>query len=160
MGGYGSGRWQSYQARDTVEGTLTLNIFKLYRENIITPGARHAGVFSAGNNRMHFTLADNLLTLSYGFTKGPHAGQSMQYAIEIEETHPNFGGVRLWFRCPTCGRRAGKLHLARLKYECRACADLAYQSTREPTARKLLAACYARDRRIERICQKYGIPRP
>lgn len=160
MGGYGSGAWQSYQARDTVEGTLTLNIFKLYRENIIMPGAYRSGVFSAGNSRMKFTLADNLLWLSYDFTKGPHAGQSMHYSIQIAETRPNFGGVRLWFLCPTCGRRAGKLHLARLKYECRTCGGLTYKSTREPTMKKIYAAILAEERRVKRLCQKYGLPKP
>lgn len=161
MGGYGSGSWQSCDARKTVEGCLTLNIFKLHQDRIIIAGGLAHGVLRFANgSEISYALEDNRLALSYHISSGPHAGQEMRYSIAIVATHPYFGGVRLWFRCPTCNRRAGKLHLARLKFECRKCGDLAYQSTRELTLRKIFAMIQAQDRRTARIYQKYGLEKP
>src|ERR1700686_1955317 len=112
MGGYGSGQWQNYDAKSTVEGTMTLNIFKLSHEGYIVPGAIHSGTFTAGTSTMGFSLRDDLLTLQYSFSSGPHAGQDMRYGIQIVTTQPHYGGRRPWFLCPTCDRRAAKLYLA------------------------------------------------
>lgn len=32
-------------------------------------------------------------------------------SVWFDTSHPHFGGVRWWFTCPRCGRRAAKLHL-------------------------------------------------
>ncbi len=160
MGGYGSGRYQAASAKDTVEDTIILNIFKLYREGIITWGKACSGTFTGGKSTMSFTLAHNVLTLFYSFSSGTHKGQSVQYPIRIEETHPHYGGRRLWWLCPGCERRCGKLYLApgQLYYLCRGCAQLTYQSTRELTLQKVFARSQAIDRRIARLYKKYGKP--
>lgn len=152
MGGYGSGQWQSYDGKRLVEETMTLNIFKLYREGFIVPGAIRSGTFTCGTSSMGFILRSNLLSLQYRFSSGPHAGQDMQYAIQIVTTQPHYGGCRPWFLCPTCDRRAAKLYLAygHLKYECRRCAGLAYESTRAGK-RELWRIIHAQDRRLARL---------
>lgn len=137
MGGYGSGQYQSRYAKSVVEDCLTLDIFRLHRQKAILFGARYSGIFTAGkNSSMRFVFEYETLTLFY--TIGT---QAMSYDIRISETTPHFGGQRLWFHCPQCDRRVGKLHLApgELYYLCRSCANLTYQSTREPSLARLMA---------------------
>ena len=38
MGGYGSGRWDRYDAKRTVETCLTIDVNRLNRENLLVPG--------------------------------------------------------------------------------------------------------------------------
>lgn len=145
MGGYGSTRWHGKHVRDTVEGNLTLNMFRLRRENIVVPAAEINGIFSGTAwGAMQFSLANNCMRLSYKI-----AGNHHHYDIQLEQTVPHFGGVRLWWLCPTCGRRAGKLHLARERFECRQCGHLAYQSSRDITLKKIYASLLKQDRRIQ-----------
>lgn len=162
MGGYGSGQYQRYNAKSTVEECITLNLFKLTQEGSIRPDAVCSGMFTAGTSRMGFTLKNNVITLSYTFTAGVNKGRDVTYNIHLSRTYPNFGGERLWLHCPNCKRRAGKLYLApgQLYYLCRVCADLTYQSTRELTLRKAMERVYAHERRVANLCAKYGIPWP
>lgn len=163
MGGYGSGQYQSYDAKSLVEHSICLNIFKLYREGWIQWNKHIHGSFSAGERcTMGFILANNVLTLSYTITSGKHKDRSMRYGIRISQTYPNYGGVRLWFHCPHCDRRSGKLYLApgQIYYLCRRCAQLTYQSTRETSLQKIFASIRAEERRVSRFLAKYGKVRP
>jgi hypothetical protein len=50
--------------------------------------------------------------------------------IYVETTKPNYGGVRLWWTCPDCGRRCGKLYMPGRpwRFACRLCHELTYES--------------------------------
>ena len=52
--------------------------------------------------------------------------------VKISVTRCNYGGLRVWFVCPNCQKRVGKLFKKPLaeKFFCRSCNDLAYLSTR------------------------------
>jgi hypothetical protein len=52
--------------------------------------------------------------------------------VAIEYTPCNFGGVRPWFRCPSCDSRRAKLHRppAGSRFRCRECHELGYLSAR------------------------------
>jgi hypothetical protein len=73
------------------------------------------------------------------FYASPHASQPIGYPVEMDTTPCNFGGVRWWFRCPSCrskkqdGNRCGKLYLppTGIRYLCRDCHDLTYRSCQE-----------------------------
>ncbi len=49
--------------------------------------------------------------------------------IELVHTNCFYGGVRYWFLCPACGRRAGKLynHYSQKEFQCRICLNLTYE---------------------------------
>lgn len=53
-------------------------------------------------------------------------------AVGIERTPCNFGGHRIWFRCPTlrCGRRVKKLYAVQRLFGCRKCLCLDYPAQR------------------------------
>ena len=50
--------------------------------------------------------------------------------ISLVTTPCNFGGVRYWFGCPSCGRRVAVLYLAPgdVYFRCRHCNNLSYHS--------------------------------
>jgi len=61
------------------------------------------------------------------YTRRPCAsGQT----VNLEQTPAHFGGSRVWFLCPGCGRRSGRLYLPprAASFLCRLCHDLTYES--------------------------------
>lgn len=56
-----------------------------------------------------------------------HQGRRYSYQVEITTTPCNYGGVRYWWSCPKCSRRAAVLYCAG-NYVCRHCMGLNYQS--------------------------------
>jgi hypothetical protein len=53
--------------------------------------------------------------------------------IELDKTIPFFGGVRWWFVCPSCKRRAAKLYIPMRhdSFLCRRCHGLTYQTSQD-----------------------------
>jgi hypothetical protein len=158
MGGYGSGSYQSDAAKDTVEGLKSLSISRLSHSGVLQGESCCGSLTWENTNTVAYKRRGQALTLQYTFISGPHKGESVEYAIQITETHPHYGGRRSWFQCPTCSRRCGKLHLANTQryFLCRICADLTYQSTREPRLTRLLASCRAHEQRRAALAAQYA----
>ena len=57
--------------------------------------------------------------------------QDREYSVELSRTRCNYGGERVWFRCPArgCGRRVAVLYGGAI-FACRKCHRLAYASQR------------------------------
>ncbi len=57
-------------------------------------------------------------------------GDRRSERIKVTTTRPHFGGLRYWFVCPVCERRAGKLYATEedRRYICRVCRKLVYAS--------------------------------
>jgi len=54
--------------------------------------------------------------------------------IPIETTPCNYGNIRYWFGCATCGRKTARLFLhggAAATWKCRSCANLVYRSQQQ-----------------------------
>ena len=75
-------------------------------------------------------------------------GVAVSERIPLDRTRPRYGGVRWWFRCPSCARRCAKLYLppGAECFACRRCHRLAYQSQREGPAERLAAYSARRSR--------------
>jgi hypothetical protein len=155
MGGHGSGQYQSYDAKYRVEDCLILSMTTFHRAGIYWDMSAE-GTVTEGKSKLGFSLHNNVLAVSYTLMKGKNAGRDMRYGIRIARTTPYFGGSRLWFLCPHCWRRSGKLYLApgQIYYLCRGCARLTYQSTREMSRAKLRRWIMLEDARIQRLWQK------
>ena len=138
MGGYGSGnRRQTHRPkkRRTVETSLILSIDSLRASASWKHGQ---GVYNA------VSLRGRRYALGWRIVKH-NEGQHMvlEYAVNsnnmrekvIEhiplETRPQkLGGVRYFFHCPVCGKRALKLYGVR-RFLCRTCQNLTYESSQE-----------------------------
>lgn len=57
--------------------------------------------------------------------------QTVNSPIALESVPCRFGGRRLWFACPCCGRRVALLYLRWGRFACRACQRVAYASQSE-----------------------------
>jgi hypothetical protein len=108
MGGLGSGdRWDK---KGTVENHQRLDVRQLHREHGIKPGDQ--------------------MTLKYEWR-----GEQVAQEISFDFTSCNYGGLRPWFICMTCGRRVAKIYLGGKYFACRHCLDLTYRSCQESDSR-------------------------
>ncbi|MEW6380820.1 MAG: hypothetical protein AB1611_14600 [bacterium] len=132
-------------ARYTVEDSLSLPI-SWFRENCYLyqgglgafewtseKRGKIASIFFAVNADEGLP-GDSFIILAYSVTdKLTGQKEEITERIDIGSTPCHFGGVRYWFVCPSCRRRAGKLYLApgTRHFRCRNCANLTYRSCQE-----------------------------
>lgn len=59
-----------------------------------------------------------------------HNRTRMQQEIPLQQSIPNYGGIRWWFLCPKCRRRVSRLYKPSAVYcfFCRHCHNLTYES--------------------------------
>lgn len=136
MGGFGSGR-NYYATTPDVEECRRLNSDEF--SDLAEAGGGHADISWGDDvqmraivvNSSHGDRADGI-RLEYTAGTGEEATE-YEYRIPFDFTEPNFGGVRVWFQCPRCGTRRGKLYLppGRERFACRECYDLQYRSSRD-----------------------------
>jgi hypothetical protein len=90
------------------------------------------------------------LILNYKHRRYGEEWKSEKYPVFLDRTHCNFGGERVWFRCPArgCSRRVAVLYLGSI-FACRHCLDLAYDSQREAPHNRALS-------RVQAIREKLG----
>ena len=143
MGGSGSGEWFRWNARETVESCLCLDINKLVREGAVARthpvrGSWHWTNTATGEVESSVSYLFEpqafygpVLRVNYKVTRG-YERHKVDLLIQLQHTRPNFGGVRWWFTCPYCSRRVGKLYQPSraIYFSCRKCHDLRYQSQR------------------------------
>ena len=131
-----------YNKKKTVEACFALDLVKLLARGSIVAGESHRGTcrWARGGNPSgeigylaDLTDPDHAeLRLTYR-----HGEESVDYAVRIESTTPNYGGSRWWFRCPliiggvACRRRCRVLYLRGRYFGCRTCHDLSYRSTQQ-----------------------------
>lgn len=137
MGGYGSGRrgyW--YKRRPMAECSLAWPIGTLSRSIKLVMKGRGAqnglmqwswnGQRNAAVNWV-VTIRDNtpMVILTYYVGKKP-----IRDVIRIGSTPSNLGyGVRWWWMCQSCGRRAGILYAPGDYWRCRHCWRITYRSS-------------------------------
>lgn len=149
MGGVGSGDWDRFGKKSTVEESLTLSM-RDFRGRIYPYSSGNLAWAWAGGNEAsvgyRVTWGDErTITLHYLWD-----GEDVRIPIRLQSTPVHFGGQRWWFTCPSivggedCNRRVGKLYLppgARC-FGCRKCHDLTYRSSREAHQMERLFAGY------------------
>jgi hypothetical protein len=136
-------RW--WNKKDTVEDGLTLSISWFRKNNYLYGGKRYGGI-SWSNSWRGEKFANILFVIDVDEDDLPNNhivliytsyGEDIRERIDIDTTPCNFGGVRYWFVCPSCNRRASKIHVApgSRHFRCRNCADLTYRSCQESDKR-------------------------
>jgi len=138
MGGYGSGRWQLYDKKTTVEDCRSLSTTDLLRGGFLQPGQTVIGLTSrwyVGEREtssigvdVYAGETDN----AYCRLHYNQSGRQYAYFVDLVTTEPHFGGVQWWFICPLCHEsRCRKLYLPPSggHFGCRSCHDLTYESS-------------------------------
>jgi hypothetical protein len=92
-------------------------------------GSRGA-VFCVGYRVDATDMTRPVVHLTYTLSDGRSADRHFEYTILLETTRPHLGGLRWWFTCPRCGRRARKLFHppGGSGFGCRNCHHLTYRS--------------------------------
>lgn len=143
MGGPGSGypMWKSRRA--SVESALALDVRQLSRDylrfteesHFIHTWRRPGTSDPAASVGVRITRSSGrapTMALAYRTGRGEDA-TGVNSVVALDKTSPFFGGVRWWFLCPACGRRAAILYarFGREEFLCRHCHGLTYQSSQD-----------------------------
>lgn len=148
MGGFGSGRRESYNKKTTIGSCLSLETKRLKKSlNHLTTGQsknRTASWCGGWDNRKIAEIAYTLrkdtelqcsLTFHYSSAFGDGDAKELRYSVKITATPCRFGGKRWWFNCPgkNCSKKVVALHLPphNCYFLCRHCHDLTYQSCQD-----------------------------
>ena len=123
---YGAGR-PAY--RMMAEQSMRVDIRVWARRNYLWAGkwfswAWHRGEERTGSINVEVTNPAEL-TLKYWIGSGDERRDASQ-RIYLAVSPCHFGGVRRWFTCPVCGRRAGLLYLRSGRFACRHCQRVSY----------------------------------
>jgi hypothetical protein len=154
MGGYGSGR---SGGRPTVQGSLTLDLRRLFKMGLLKPGAQTFGELrwtwgGAGRKTASMWCQSDLGKDSgyvrlYWNSANPRTGETCQCENRVAlTTKPQpFGGRRWFFICPRTGRPAMKLHLpsGASTFACRKAYRLGYRSQRETPHNRSFSRAFA-----------------
>ena len=135
MGGFGSGTHSGGRCTDDMR---PLDVRKIHRSGLLKPGGGFAWQWTRNGETMasiNLRVEADRVFLDYRNRSAHHNGgewESMSYAVRLDWTPCNYGGLRAWWRCPAvgCGRRVAVLHGGRV-FACRQCNRLAYRSQRE-----------------------------
>ena len=134
MGGIGSGR--GYQGgKYTTSDMRALDIRRLKRDGLLTAGQTFSWKWLCNGEEISSirvrSEVDRVI-LSYRNRLEGDMWRPTEYPVYLEWTRCNFGGQRVWFRCPSrsCGRRVAILYGGR-RFACRRCHQLVYMSQRE-----------------------------
>ena len=130
MGGWGSGSYYRLNSsKDTVESSLPLDIHKLKRAGCLTPGKYFGWQWSTGGNvhsSIGVTVHKDYLLLQY-----TRKTEAVKQRIYFTWSPCNYGGERIWFKCPHCGRRRAVVYGAGKYFACRKCYNLTYETCNE-----------------------------
>lgn len=143
MGGYGSGRVVLNGKRGYLDDYLDVDVRKWKREGLLRSGASFVTRWEvAGRKSQSIAVRVEDMSVILIFQQRDRGGdwEKVEQRVYLIYTPCNFGGERVWFRCPRCGRKSAKLyHLSR--FECRHCANFSYRSQGETTSDRSLRKC-------------------
>ena len=101
----------------------------------------------AGSSSIDVVKDRTGVLLEYSVCDGAETKEHSERII-VNRTRCNFGGSRVWWFCPRCGRRCAILYGGR-RFLCRNCHGIRYRSQSESKAERLL-------RKAERIRARLG----
>lgn len=142
MGGYGSTRWRQHYKKITVEACLRFSVRDIVGTRIPRDALTKA-CYAADSTSMTWTRGGQpagWINISFANVDGrtPRlilrysvGGQPIRSLVALEPQECYLGGVRWWYTCPLCARRAGVLYLpptGALRFACRTCHNLTYTS--------------------------------
>lgn len=128
----GSGGWNS-TGRPTTATALRLDVNVLRRRGCLSHGwsGSWAWTWSTGEkSSIDVAAHDHGVTLRFTVRINGSEPEFVVQHVPVEWRPCRFGGMRPFWRCPTCGRRIVVLY-GRRTFTCRACSHLTYDSQRE-----------------------------
>lgn len=150
MGGRGSGRPAGLGlTADLCHRSHSVDLDWLRRKRLLALGRWSTLTWSVRGEKtgsIRLTLVQDGVKLSYRARQHNEGWQQIEEVLPLVETPTNFGGRREWFRCLSCRRRC-RIVYGGLRFRCRKCLGLRYESQYEPSfARDASRALKIRDK--------------
>lgn len=134
MGGIGSGR-RHQGGKDTTEDSRPLDIRKLQRAGVLTPGRSFWWQWTVNDRPVvdiRVRVEVQRVVLFYRYRCGADDNwHDVEQPVVFDQTACTYGGARRWWVCPSCSQRVAILYGHGKLYACRHCRQLAYASQRE-----------------------------
>lgn len=151
MGGWGSGRGSRW-AKTTTESQKRIDIRWLKKQGYLQSG-RSGSLFWSSNGQqtgfINYRMETGCMVLNYRIRINGGEWEDIEETIILVRTPCNYGGERIWFRCPHCWKRVAVLYGAGKYFLCRHCYNLAYSSQQEGKSDRLM-------RKARKIRQRLG----
>jgi hypothetical protein len=133
MGGLGSGRRRG--AKSTTNDFCKLDVRRLQRDGMLEGRLQFNWRWTRDGERVSdidLRPESDRLNLIYRVRSAADEWELLNYPVFLERTSCNYGGHRVWFRCPArgCGRRVAILYGGYV-FACRSCHQLNYQVQHE-----------------------------
>lgn len=147
----GGWRWNAGRPgwKRKAEQSLRLDVRDLQRCGRLKPGTAFSWHWSYGDEpagSIGIGVEAGRVVLRYVWTPQGGAATPIECPIPLIETPCHYGGTRLWFACPCCGRRCAVVYFGGRVYACRKCLNVAYASQSEDQTNRL----WRKQRKIER----------
>ncbi len=134
MGGRGSGLSTRFDKKKTIEETKRIDIRFMKKRGFLKPSVQGTLMWSSGGQprgNINFSCRKDYLKLDFNYRYNREGWQPVEQKIWFDRTPCNYGGERLWFKCPSCTRRVAVLCSGGKLFLCRHCYDLPYSSKQE-----------------------------
>ena len=135
MGGMGSGSWFRWGKKTTTEEVHRVDIRYLHKQGLLRcPGSTGSLSWSRGGEQtgsVRYRIEQDRLVLMYRYRLHGEDWRDVEEQVWFDRTPCNYGGERLWFLCPHCGKRVEVLYGAGARFLCRHCYTLPYGSQNE-----------------------------
>ena len=131
MGGPGSGNWYRWNKKTTTDEVKRIDIRYMKKQGLLKPntaGTLNWSVRGEPSGSISYSCFTDYLRLNFKHRDQDGAWKPIEQHIRFDRTPCHFGGERLWFRCPHCGKRVGLLYAAGKLFLCRHCYQLPYSS--------------------------------
>ena len=150
MGGYGSGQWVRIGTKRSTSSAIALDICALTEHGLLRcststfasstwTDSRTGETIGTIEHIIHAERDRGVIELRYWSSD---FGESVQVRsiVALETTHPHFGGVRWWFRCPLSGKRSRVLYKisGQRYFACRDALGLTYDSCNDDAQSRAL----------------------
>lgn len=130
MGGFGSGIWCRWNKRECLDDHISIDVRRWERDGLLKPGNWFAWQWTVNDevsNSIQIRVELERVVLVYRQRAYGGDWQDIEEPVHLSYTDCHYGGQRVWFQCPSCGRRSAKLYSQVPYFVCRHCCDLPYQ---------------------------------
>ena len=137
-------RWEHY----TTDATLALDIRELQR---------CADLRGYSSRSVHWTRGYSKSSVAVSVRDGATvivsyadaSGDSHSETLGVTWTHPNYGGERPWWTCPSCSRRCAIVYALGVNpFVCRLCSSLTYVTAQSDGFTRAMRKSVERKRRL------------
>jgi hypothetical protein len=151
MGGMGSGRRSSYSGKGETADAAPLDIRKLARQGLLTPGRSFSWHWTINDKEVSaIRIMANLGSVTLAYRRNS-TNEDIRQIISIETTACHLGGERQWFICQGCSKRVAVIYGVSKYFGCRRCYALVYPSQKESPGDRAA-------RKADRIRKRLGWP--